>query len=110
MGDNNGEPLVEHFVCQAQIQVEYIEQQKDIWNDFINYFTSGDPNMYDYDEDDEQEDLNDLKNSIVEGNAMADSKGNFSDIVGATNLHTSRPLSGQRATSPMNKITSTKLG
>lgn len=55
MGDNNGEPLVEHFVCQAQIQVEYIEQQKEQWIDFINYFTSDDPHKYDYDENDEEE-------------------------------------------------------
>jgi len=38
VGLNNGGPMVEHFVSQAQMQVEYIDQQKDIWEEFIAYF------------------------------------------------------------------------
>lgn len=38
VGKQNGDELIQHFIAKAHIQVEYIDQQKDIWTEFIEFF------------------------------------------------------------------------
>lgn len=75
VGENNGHPMIEHFVSQAQMQVEYIENAREVWQEFISYFSSGDPTMFDTDEEVEpdesmretevKEDRNEMKRSGI---------------------------------------------
>lgn len=51
VGEDNGDALIEHFMSKATVQVEYINQQKDMWGDFLEFFGSGDPNMFDTDDE-----------------------------------------------------------
>jgi hypothetical protein len=44
VGKDNGDALIEHFVAKAQIQVEYINQQKDMWVEFLDFFENYDSN------------------------------------------------------------------
>lgn len=55
VGDDNGPGMIEHFIGQAQIQIEYIDQCKEIWEGFINYFTNETPDMFDTEEEIEEE-------------------------------------------------------
>ena len=38
-------------MAKGSVQVEYINQQKDMWSEFIEFFGSGDPNMFDTDDE-----------------------------------------------------------
>ena len=51
-GQDNGDALIEHFMTKASVSVEYINQQKEMWEDFLNYFGSGDADMFDTEEED----------------------------------------------------------
>lgn len=54
VGQDNGDALIEHFMSKATVQVEYINQQRDMWSDFLDFFGSGDANMFDTDEEFEE--------------------------------------------------------
>jgi hypothetical protein len=54
VGKDNGDALIDHFVAKAQVQVEYINQQKDMWSEFLDFFGSNDPNVFDEDDDGEE--------------------------------------------------------
>lgn len=51
VGQDNGDALIEHFMAKGSVQVEYINQQKDMWSELIEFFGSGDPNMFDTDDE-----------------------------------------------------------
>lgn len=38
VGRDNGELLVQHFQVKSQMQVEYLDQQREIWQEFNNFF------------------------------------------------------------------------
>lgn len=40
VGKDNGEILIEHFMDQSKIQVDYMEKQSDLWARFVDYFGS----------------------------------------------------------------------
>ena len=42
MGKKNGDELIEHFMAKATISVDYINQQQQMWNEFLDYFGCGD--------------------------------------------------------------------
>ena len=54
VGEDNGDALIEHFMSKATVQVEYINQQKDMWGDFLEFFGSGDPDMFNTDDEFEE--------------------------------------------------------
>ena len=54
VGQNNGDSLIEHFMSKATVQVEYINQQRDMWLEFLEFFGSGNPDMFDTDEEFEE--------------------------------------------------------
>lgn len=58
VGQDNGDALIEHFMSKATVQVEYINQQRDMWSEFLEYFGSGDPDMFDTDDEFDQAEEN----------------------------------------------------
>lgn len=42
VGKKNGDELIEHFMAKATISVDYINQQKQMWDEFLDYFGCGD--------------------------------------------------------------------
>jgi len=57
VGQINGDELIEHFMAKASVSVEYIKQQRELWTEFLDYFGSGDPDMFDTDEEIEEEEV-----------------------------------------------------
>ena len=55
VGRDNGISLIEHFLAASEIQQEYAEQQKNVWQQFHVYFNQGDAvhDSDEYDEDNE---------------------------------------------------------
>lgn len=69
-GQDNGDALIEHFMAKASVSVEYINQQKEMWDEFLAFFGSGDPDMFDTDE--ELEEQQDDRNTEVREQEMED--------------------------------------
>ena len=44
-------------MAKASVSVEYINQQREMWNEFLDYFGSGDPDMFDTDEENEEDEV-----------------------------------------------------
>lgn len=53
--------LISHFQVKSQMQVEYLDQQREIWSKFDSYFEENDPDLFET----EEEDNNDLDEENV---------------------------------------------
>lgn len=84
IGQDNGDALIEHFMSKATVQVEYINQQRDMWSEFLDFFGSGDPNMFDTDDEFEDE----LNNTMIR-NSTAMRSGQVNDDEGDEPVDTS---------------------